>query len=204
MLSKGTLMFKVEHPCDANRPLFLSFDTCHVVKNVRSQFLSHDIEAKGETSSSYIKDTYHLQKNLMVKPVRYLSRKHVYPNNIEKMSVARAIQVLSPVVRTTALEHLREQVAHTCSTSFATVGHTITFMRNFYRWFILLNMNTTQHPRQKFPDVRHYDDAGDDRLEWLEATMPMYLYRRYQKKVWRSKRVPHEGDIRGIFNHHLL
>ncbi|KAH8040137.1 hypothetical protein HPB51_009393 [Rhipicephalus microplus] len=76
------------------------------------QFLAHDIGPKGEVSSCYIKKLYGLQKDLVVKPVRYLSRKHVYPNNIEKMNVARAIQVFSPDI-TAALEHLRDQAGHT-------------------------------------------------------------------------------------------
>ncbi|KAH9379499.1 hypothetical protein HPB48_016264 [Haemaphysalis longicornis] len=90
------------------------------------------------------------------------------------MNVAGAIQIFSLAV-TAALEHLREQAGHICSSSFATAGHTSTFMRNFYPRFILLyTSNTTQHLRKKFHDVWHYDDADDDMFKWLEATMPMY------------------------------
>ncbi|KAH8040063.1 hypothetical protein HPB51_009319 [Rhipicephalus microplus] len=39
------------------------------------QFLAHDIGPKGEVSSCYIKKLYDLQKDLVVKPVSYLSRK---------------------------------------------------------------------------------------------------------------------------------
>ncbi|KAH6925841.1 hypothetical protein HPB50_011089 [Hyalomma asiaticum] len=146
LLGGGLLTYRIEHPCDCNRLLFLSFDPCHVLKNVRSQFLAHP---KGEVSSSYIKKLYELQKDLVVKPVRYLSRKHVYPNNIEKMNVARAIQVLSPDV-SAALEHLRDQAGHTSSVSFADAGQTIIFMQNIYRWFVLHDTsNTTQHVHKK-------------------------------------------------------
>ncbi|KAH7949974.1 hypothetical protein HPB49_017844 [Dermacentor silvarum] len=110
LLGYGCLTYRIEHPCDPERPLFLSFDPCHVLKNVRSQFLAHDIGPKGEISPSHLKAVYELQKDLTVRPVRYLSRKHVYPNNIEKMNVGRAVQVLSPAV-TAALEHLKEQAA---------------------------------------------------------------------------------------------
>ncbi|KAH7978796.1 hypothetical protein HPB49_006774 [Dermacentor silvarum] len=175
LLGYGCLTYRIEHPCDPERPLFLSFDPCHVLKNVRSQFLAHDIGPKGEISSSHLKAVYELQKDLTVRPVRYLSRKHVYPNNIEKMNVGRAVQVLSPAV-TAALEHLKEQAGHTCSVSFASAGPSITFMKYIYRWFVLHDTsNTTQHLRQNFADARHYDNVDDDRIEWLEATMPMYL-----------------------------
>ncbi|KAH7934604.1 hypothetical protein HPB51_029032 [Rhipicephalus microplus] len=38
-LSRGQIQPVVEHPLDAGRPLFLSFDYCHIIKNIRSQFL---------------------------------------------------------------------------------------------------------------------------------------------------------------------
>ncbi|KAL1421211.1 hypothetical protein MTO96_004222 [Rhipicephalus appendiculatus] len=162
LLGDGLLTYRIEHPCDSDRLLFLSFDPCHVLKNVRSQFLAHDLGPKGEISSCYIKKLYELQKDLVVKPVRYLSRKHVYPNNIEKMNVARAIQVLSPDV-TAALEHLRDQAGHKSSTSFAAAGLTIICMQNMYRWFVLHDTsNTTQHIHKKWPDTRHFDDTEDD------------------------------------------
>lgn len=175
LLGSGVLTYRVEHPCDKNRLLFLSFDPCHILKNVRSQFLAHDIGPDGEISSRHIKKLYELQKKMIIKPVRYLSRKHVFPNNIEKMNVARAVQVLSPDV-TAALEYLKDQAGHCCDTSFAAAGPSITFMKNFYRWFILHDTsNTTQHIHQRFPDVRHFDDIDDSRLEWLEASFPMYI-----------------------------
>ncbi|KAH7986172.1 hypothetical protein HPB49_026095 [Dermacentor silvarum] len=129
----------------------------------------------GEVSSCYIKKLYELQNDLVVKPVRYLSRKHVYPNNIEKTNVVRAIQVLSPDV-TAALEHLRSQAGHTSSFSFADAGQTIIFMQNMYRWFVLHDTsNTTQHIHKKWADTRQFDGAEDARLEWLELTLPMHL-----------------------------
>lgn len=85
LLGNGILTYRTEHPCDHDRILLMSFDPCHVLKNVQSQFLSHDIDPKPEISSSYIKDLYKLQKGLTVKPVRYLSRKHTFPNNTEKI-----------------------------------------------------------------------------------------------------------------------
>lgn len=175
LLGDGLLTYRIEHPCDCDRLLFLSFDPCHVLKNVRSQFLAHDFGPKGEVSSCYIKKLYELQKDLVVKPVRYLSRKHVYPNNIEKMNVARAIQVLSPDV-TAALEHLKDQAGHTSSVCFSAAGQTITFMKNIHRWFVLHDTsNTTQHIHKKWPDTRQFDDTEDARLEWLEVALPMYL-----------------------------
>ncbi|XP_070396043.1 uncharacterized protein [Dermacentor albipictus] len=145
------------------------------MKNVRSQFLSRDLGKAGEVSSSHLKKLYEMQKAWIVKPVRNLSRKHVYPNNIEKMNVKRAVEVFSSDV-TSALEVLVKQAGHSCHPAFAGAGPTITFMRNIYRWFILHDTsNTMQHVQQCFPDVRHYDSPDDDRLEWLEVKFPLYM-----------------------------
>ncbi|KAH7953949.1 hypothetical protein HPB49_014536 [Dermacentor silvarum] len=168
LLGDGLLTYGIEHPCDCDRLLFLNFNPCLVLKNVHSRFLAHDLGPKRDVLSGYIKKLYELQKDLVVKPVRYLSRKHVYPNNIEKINVARAIQVLSPDV-TAALEHLRNQAGHTSSDSFADAGQTVIFLQNTYRWFVLHDpSNTTQHIQKKWPDTRQFDDAEDARLEWSE------------------------------------
>lgn len=107
LLVNDLLTYRIENTCDRSRLLFISFDACHVLKNVRSQFLSRDLGPNGEISASHGKDLYELQKGLSVKPVRYLSRKHVYPSKIEKMSVTKAAQLMSPSV-TVALDNLKD------------------------------------------------------------------------------------------------
>ncbi|KAH7956473.1 hypothetical protein HPB52_010041 [Rhipicephalus sanguineus] len=75
---------------------------------------------------------------------------------------------------TAALEFLREQAGHSCDAAFAAAGPTIAFMRNIYRWFLLHDTsNTSEYIHQNNPDVRHYDDLEDSRLEWLELTVPI-------------------------------
>lgn len=164
LLCGGIQTYRIEHPCDLGRMLFLSFDYCHVVKNVRSQFLAHDIGKGREVSSSHLKRLYEMQR-LLVKPVRFPSRKHIFPNNIEKINIRRAVEVPSPEV-TSALRYVKGQAGHCSDTSFASAGPTITFVENIYWWFIMHDTsNKTQYIHQQFPDVRHYDDPKDARLE---------------------------------------
>lgn len=40
---KGKLQFEIPHPCDKNRSLFFSFDQNHIIKNIRSLLLDHDM-----------------------------------------------------------------------------------------------------------------------------------------------------------------
>lgn len=90
-LCGGFLTYRIQHTCDPERLLFLSYDYRHIIKNIRSQFLSRDFGKAGEVSAPYLKKLYEMQKSWLVKPVRHFSRKHVYPNNIEKMNVLRAV-----------------------------------------------------------------------------------------------------------------
>ncbi|XP_077485881.1 uncharacterized protein LOC144096945 [Amblyomma americanum] len=131
-----------------------------------------------------------MQQDSIVKPVRFLTRKHVFPSNIEKMNVSRAVQVFSPPV-TAALKLLQEQAGHICDMSFAAVGPTIKFMDIMHRWFLLMDVsNCAQHIQQKQPDSRQYDSSGDSRLSWLMPSFQSCLQsmqRHCQAKQFLSK-----------------
>ncbi|XP_064485417.1 uncharacterized protein LOC135397753 [Ornithodoros turicata] len=116
-----------------------------------------------------------MQQGSIVKPVRFLTRKHVFPTNLEKMNVMRAVQVLSPPV-TAALKLLEQQAGHTCDASFSQVGETVEFMDTMHRWFLLMDVsNCTQHIHQNYADTKQYLCETDERLEWLESTFLEYL-----------------------------
>lgn len=167
LFCNGPLTLCIDHPADPSKKLFFAFDQCHIIKNVRSQFLARDLGKDGEISSSHLKELYAMQKGSVIKPVRFLTRKHVYPTNLEKMNVKRAVQLLSTPV-TGALKYLQEQAGHTCDISFADAGPIIRFMEMMYRWFLLMDVsNCTQHIHQNQPDSKEYRNTGDERLVWL-------------------------------------
>ena len=123
-LSGGTMMPVVPHPVDEERDIFLSFDYCHIIKNVRSQLLRHEY-------GTYIKQLHEEQykANNTVKPVRFLSKKHVYPSSFEKMNVKRAVQVFSPPV-TAALEVYKSEAGKCTPKLFSDAEPAISFMKN--------------------------------------------------------------------------
>ncbi|KAH7957081.1 hypothetical protein HPB52_015086 [Rhipicephalus sanguineus] len=107
-MGNGNLNTVVRHPHDANRVILLSFDPCHVLKNVRNQFLERELtDGTGVISGVFVQKLYEHQKHTTVKLARNLTRKHVYPSNLEKMSVLRAVQVFAPHV-SAAVEHLQQ------------------------------------------------------------------------------------------------
>lgn len=75
---------------DEIRPLFLSYDYCHLTKNVRNQFLDRNfLLNKEEISAKYIRKIYERQKTSLAVPVRGLNNKVV---NFEKLNTKKSLQ----------------------------------------------------------------------------------------------------------------
>lgn len=175
LLCSGHLTHCIEHPQDPRRKLFLAFDHCYLIKNVRSQSLARDLSKDGKVSTSHLKNLYRMQQGSLVKPVRFLTGKHVFPSNIEKINVCRAVQLLSPPV-TTVLKLLQEQAGHTCDMSFASAGPSVVFIDTMYCWFMLMDVsNCVHHIHQKLPDSMQYESVDDVRLTWLTTSFLHYL-----------------------------
>jgi hypothetical protein len=153
-------------------PLFLSFDYCHIIKNLRSIFLDHDMHSdKGIISSKYLKKIYELQRTLIIKPVKFLTKKHIYPSNFEKMNVRRAVEIFSPQV-TAAINYLDKYE----NQDFSDTGETVKFMEMMYSFFKIHDVNDrTQHIRQLDKSAAPYININDDRLQWMLETLPAYV-----------------------------
>ncbi|KAH6926069.1 hypothetical protein HPB50_013695 [Hyalomma asiaticum] len=144
-------------------------------KNLRSQFLAKDFGKSKQVSSKYVKALYRMQKHSTVRPVRFLTRKHVYPSNIEKMNVRLAVQLFSAPV-TAALSYLKDQAGHSCDLDFASAGATIEFMKMMQKWFTIMDVsNFHQHIHCNNEGARPFTDVDDPRLEWLETVFVGYV-----------------------------
>jgi hypothetical protein len=168
----GSLKIQIEHPIMVQLPLFLSFDFCHALKNARNLFLDHDMcSTEGRISASYLKILHELQKDMPVKPVRYLTKKHLFPSNFEKMNVLRAIQIFAPTV-TASLKFLQEAG----DSRFLEVSSTISYMENMYHFFQVHNVSNRQHYIRSLDSaVAPYIHVSDERLQWLNTTFPSYI-----------------------------
>lgn len=174
-LSNGkTIKARISHPDNPERPLFLAFDQCHILKNLRTALLEKTMyDGKEEISGSHIKNLYKMQSKEVVKPVPFLSRKHVAPTNFEKMNVKRAKDIFSSEV-ITALQCLKDNSSHFKSQDFQSCGATITFLKMIKKWFEIHDVRSTslQH---LMPEKMHFFNISDERLEWLENDFPSYL-----------------------------
>ncbi len=89
--------FKVTHPVDPKRPLFVSYDYTHITKNARKQLIDRSLKINGQLLDfSLIKLLLSRTMNDHFHMVRFLSRKHVEPTNFERMKVKLAVDLFRP------------------------------------------------------------------------------------------------------------
>ncbi|KZS20310.1 Uncharacterized protein APZ42_013039, partial [Daphnia magna] len=174
--STNTKMFKminpdrilshvIPHPNDANRKLFLSFDSSHIIKNVRNQFIDRPLKRKGKPIRfEFIKRLHFKQKLMVLKFVKKLSKRHLEPTTIERQNVQRALDIFSrPMVA--ALEALRRR--HT--SGFMGSEETISFMCKMIKWFEIHDIsNLTQGKYQRLPNKAPFYSSADARVKWLQ------------------------------------
>ncbi|KAH7959007.1 hypothetical protein HPB49_007293 [Dermacentor silvarum] len=177
----GTLYHAVQHPLREGAPLCLSFDPNHLIKNIRTNFLERELTDGKEAirGGTYLKKLLEIQAHLLVKPVRFLTRSHVEPNNLEKMKVSRATQVFSDVVIGT-LKYLQEHPqCHPDAEEFQECSATIEFMKMVAKWYALHDIGSVRAhgPYSKFeaPNEEPFMTTNDERLSWLEVDFISYL-----------------------------
>lgn len=164
----GALAHAVPHPLREGDPLFLSFDPNHLIKNLRNNFLERELMFDEQLirGGFYLKKLFEMQRQLLVKPVRFLTRAHVEPNNLEKMKVSRATQIFSAPV-TATLEFLQKNPqCHPDASEFEDSAATITFLKMVAQWYALHNIGAVK-PRGQ--DEQPFVLTDDERLSWLEV-----------------------------------
>ncbi|KAH7936839.1 hypothetical protein HPB49_005705 [Dermacentor silvarum] len=170
-MGSGCLSSVVPHPHNSDRVMFLSFDTCHILKNIRSQFLERELTDGTEViTGKFVQKLYEFQKDKTVKLARNLTRKHVYPSNFEKMNLLRAVQIFSPQV-IAALCHLQEnRCGDPALYSFRGVSPTILFMKMMKQWF---DVHDTVYSGSD--NKKPISDENDHRILWLEKDFTCYV-----------------------------
>ncbi|KAH7940576.1 hypothetical protein HPB49_002197 [Dermacentor silvarum] len=106
---------------------------------------------------------------MTVKLARNLTKKHVYPTNLEKMNVLRAVQTFSPQV-IAAIEHLQENTGGDSTLYvFSKASSTIHFKKTIKRWFDIHD-TTYAGSGQKSP----ISNTDVPRLLWLANEFTSY------------------------------
>ncbi|KAH8037852.1 hypothetical protein HPB51_018340 [Rhipicephalus microplus] len=179
-LSGGQICPVVTHPLNPDRQLFLSFDYCPIIKNVRNQFLDTKRIFRNAgvlIVPDYLRNLHDIQEKQAgaFKLVRCLTKKHLWPSNFQKMSVARAVAIFSPQV-TSVLRFLLKHAQQLGFHGFDDFLPTIEFMELIYKWFTLHNIKSTSLFWMSRDALRMpFYGPDDERLLWLENECLIYF-----------------------------
>jgi hypothetical protein len=162
---EGILSHEISHPNDPTRKLYISFDSSHIIKNVRNQFIDRPLKRKGKPILfAFIKRIHEEQKKVLLKLVKKLTKRHLEPTTIERQNVQRAIDIFSRQT-VAALEALRRSRV----SGFMGSEETIAFMLKFIKWFEIHDVsNLTQATNKRLKNKAPFTSTSDERLQWLE------------------------------------
>jgi len=123
-LCGGDLKPFVKHPCATHRKLFFLFDSVHLLKCIRNNWLGQsdadnmfvfpDIEDRSicKASLSHLRQLYASEKDQYIKLAPGLSYKALNPSNLERQNVKLVLKVFDEKT-ITALAHLATLRAQT-------------------------------------------------------------------------------------------
>jgi hypothetical protein len=117
----GKLKPYIEHPLSSGRRLFFLFDSVHLLKCIRNNWLGQNdcentflfpIATSGssvcQASFSHVRQLYNSEVDSVVKLAPGLTRKALYPSNLERQNVQLALKVFDEKVLV-ALDHFAAQ-----------------------------------------------------------------------------------------------
>jgi hypothetical protein len=143
-VGRYSLVNHCQHPVRKKDKLYFFADAPHLLKNLRSALLSHDITLPADVcqkyslphnvvSVHYLRLLEEIQRKKELKLAPNLKETHLNPNQFEKMKVATAAQVISKTTAS-ALETL-VKLEYLPTKALTTAW----FLRTFRRWFDILN-----------------------------------------------------------------
>ena len=176
-LCGGELQTSIEHPCSADRKLFFLFDSVHLLKSIRNNWLGQTDDDKtltfpGLPGSDLVGGTLHTasfahlralhssEKDNFVKLAPNLTYKALYPSNLERQNVKLALKVFDDKTIVALGEHGKQ--------TGTDVSGTQLFLRIILKLWKILNVKTTGKGFRKRDDDCHpISDVSDSRLAYL-------------------------------------
>ncbi|KAH9378659.1 hypothetical protein HPB48_008374 [Haemaphysalis longicornis] len=113
-----------------------------------------------------------MQIQLLVMPVRFLTRARLEPYTLKKLKALRATQIFSaPVIA--PLEFLpKNPQCHLDDSKYQDSTATITFLKVVAQWYALHNIGVVKSRGQ---DNQPFVLTEDERLPWLEVDFVRYV-----------------------------
>src|SRR6218665_1349082 len=186
LLCGGLLQPCIDHPCDNSRKLFFLFDTVHIFKCIRNNWINQkdsdqtflfpdmlDANLLHKAKFNILKQLHENEKNNLVKLAPSLSFKALNPSNTERQSVPLMLCIFNEKV-VAALTLLSQQ--QNPKFDKASVDDTLVFIDIIVSLWKMLNVKHPFKDRnlqdQKCDPVRKVDDHQllyfDSVVQWLQ------------------------------------
>lgn len=161
-LGKGVVTNFITNPFDESKKIFLLYDTVHILKNIRNNWLNE----KSKTfiypsftdhynilSSNFrdIVNIYEYEKKVLVKQAPNLTFKVCYPNNLERQNVKLALSVF-----------------HEKTIAAIKTDDTKHFLNTIHRWWMIVNV---KHPEKG----KRLRDTDADPIQTMSQTSIQFL-----------------------------
>ena len=179
----GSLVPYIQHPCSADRKLFFLFDSVHLLKCLKNNWLSQSDASKtfvfpsltsnapSHASFSLLRKLYESEKDNIVKQAPALTYPALYPSNIERQNVKLALKIFDEK-NIPALENLGSQTG-------TDVTGTVEFIRIIGNLWKIFNVKSIDKGRRK-------RDTFSDPVRAVDCEQVMYLKNTHE---WLEKRV---------------
>lgn len=177
-LCDGELKPSIPHPCDNTRKLFFLFDTVHLMKSIRNNWIGQNDNCKSfvfppfpvsdssepvmvKASFSHLRDLHSFEKDNIVKLAPNLTFKALYPSNLERQNVKLALKVFDEKTHAALGEYGKMKNI--------SVEGTQTYISVIIKLWKIFNIKTTSKGFRKRDDDCHpFRGVDDHRLVFLD------------------------------------
>lgn len=180
-LCGGSLVSSIPHPCDSSMPLFFLFDSVHLLKCIRNNWLNQknpiqsfvipspsNFQNQCQAKLLSLKELYIKERNQCVKLAPGLSEKVLFPTNLERQNVQLVVRLFDD----------KNVAALKTINNTDDVG-TVAFLEQIISWWQIVNVKTPNKGarlRQEKCNPIRQDSSADQNLlflsnfdQWLEA-----------------------------------
>ena len=171
-LSDGELKPWIPHPCNSLRKLFFLFDSVHLLKCIRNNWLGQSDTENTFTfpdfttgsicraSLSHVRQLYDSEKDSIVKMAPGLNRKALFPSNLERQNVKLALKIFDEKL-IVALDHFGQHTGKD-------VSGTRSFVSIILKLWKILNVKSVDKGyRKRDTDSNPIHESSDGRVLFL-------------------------------------
>lgn len=189
----GTLATSIPNPYNSSVPLFFLFDSVHLLKCIRNNWLNQknpiqtfvipspsNFQVTEKASLLPLKELYAKERNQYVKLAPGLSEKVLFPTNLERQNVQLVVRLFD-----------EKNVAAMKTMNISDVSGTVTFLEQIISWWHIVNVKSPTkgiHLRQKECNPIRQDSSTDPNLIFL-SKFQQWL------RAWEELDMPQHGRM---------